>query len=452
MADIRCLPGMEGGPVFGENGCLVGILNRPLRQAGGAEIQVVIPWKAIEGACNGLSQLIPENADTEHSSKNFCGARTAVVNLIERQPVRYCAVPLMVEQAMTSVCLITLNNGVWASGILLNKQGLILTNAHLLEPWRFGKTTIQSSFDVTRTKHTFTLLENSMPLRPAGEQKSDVLSNSFQPLNYLRKSHGFKSHQVHSEISVRVDIKNSCNWCKAKVVYISKGPLDISLLQLESVPNQLCSISVDLACPSPGSKAFVIGHGLLGPRCDLLPTISSGVVAKVVKARKTVGHLSALQESPAGDIPVMLETTAAVHPGGSGGAVVDSSGRMIALVTSNAKHGGGTVIPHMNFSIPTAALEPVFKFAEDMKNLSLLLQLDRPNKDLSSVWAMMPPISPDPDPSLHGMDKLLKKDDEKGNKGSRFAKFINDSKELFSKSPHPNTMEDLSRDTIPSKL
>lgn len=87
-----------------------------------------------------------------------------------------------------------------------------------------------------------------------------------------------------------------------------------------------------------------------------------------------------------------------------------------------------------------------------MKNLSLLLQLDRPNKDLSSVWAMMPPISPDPDPSLHGMDNLLKKDDEKGNKGSRFAKFINDSKELFNKSPHPNTMEDLSRDTIPSKL
>lgn len=69
------------------------------------------------------------------------------------------------------------------------------------------------------------------------------------------------------------------------------------------------------------------------PFPDLLPTISSGVVAKVVKARKTVGHLSALQESPAGDIPVMLETTAAVHPGGSGGAVVDSSGRMIALVT-----------------------------------------------------------------------------------------------------------------------
>lgn len=29
----------------------------------------------------------------------------------------------------------------------------------------------------------------------------------------------------------------------------------------------------------------------------------------------------------------MLETTAAVHPGGSGGAVVDLDGHMVALVT-----------------------------------------------------------------------------------------------------------------------
>lgn len=31
---------------------------------------------------------------------------------------------------------------------------------------------------------------------------------------------------------------------------------------------------------------------------------------------------------------------------------------------SNAKHGGGTVIPHLNFSIPCAALKPILKFSE----------------------------------------------------------------------------------------
>lgn len=36
----------------------------------------------------------------------------------------------------------------------------------------------------------------------------------------------------------------------------------------------------------------------------------------------------------------------------------------IYCLHSNAKHGGGTVIPHLNFSIPCAALEPIFKFSE----------------------------------------------------------------------------------------
>ncbi|KAK3207125.1 hypothetical protein Dsin_021171 [Dipteronia sinensis] len=40
MADIRCLPGMEGGPVFGEHAQFIGVLIRPLRQKNsGAEIQ-----------------------------------------------------------------------------------------------------------------------------------------------------------------------------------------------------------------------------------------------------------------------------------------------------------------------------------------------------------------------------------------------------------------------------
>lgn len=42
LADVR-IPGMEGGPVFDEQGNLVGMLTRPLRQRGGAaEVQVLL--------------------------------------------------------------------------------------------------------------------------------------------------------------------------------------------------------------------------------------------------------------------------------------------------------------------------------------------------------------------------------------------------------------------------
>lgn len=75
----------------------------------------------------------------------------------------------------------------------------------------------------------------------------------------------------------------------------------------------------------------------------------SGVVSRLVKSD---GHVA------------MLQTTAAVHPGGSGGAVVDVSGRLIGLVTSAARHSGGSMLPHLNFSIPVEALKPVFAFAK----------------------------------------------------------------------------------------
>lgn len=276
---------MEGSPVFGQHACLIGILSRPLRQTGGAEIQLVIPWKAIEAACNALFQSIHRKLEMAgqctgsfHNAKMAtldCLNCRALTNGIQKLPVSYCSPPLPVEEAMSSVCLITLENGVWASGILINKEGLILTNAHLLEPWRFGRTTIQSICDENKLKNPFAVYENTTSLRHGEEELSQVLqSNALQSLDYLHKGPGsHQMHQFHQRISVRLDVKNSWVWCDAKVLYVSKGPLDVSLLRLESVPRQLCPVKVDMGCPSPGMRAFVIGHGLLGPRCGKAITL-----------------------------------------------------------------------------------------------------------------------------------------------------------------------------------
>ena len=61
------------------------------------------------------------------------------------------------------------------------------------------------------------------------------------------------------------------------------------------------------------------------------PSVCSGVVAKIVKVESS----SFYQSIQGGDshIPAMIETTAAVHPGGSGGAIINSKGHMIGLVT-----------------------------------------------------------------------------------------------------------------------
>lgn len=42
------------------------------------------------------------------------------------------------ESAAESVVLLSVDDGAWASGVVLSAEGLILTNAHLIEPWRFA--------------------------------------------------------------------------------------------------------------------------------------------------------------------------------------------------------------------------------------------------------------------------------------------------------------------------
>ncbi|KZV53232.1 glyoxysomal processing protease, glyoxysomal [Dorcoceras hygrometricum] len=464
MADIRCLPGMEGSPVFDEQAQFVGVLTRPLRQKiSGTEIQLVIPWEAIASSCSGLLQdepLVPRD----------------VINLNNGSQL-----PSPVEKAMASICLITTDDGSWASGILLNKKGLVLTNAHLLEPWRFGKTPVNSERNVNKsqTPETFHKSNENLP-----------------PTNYLTNENKVSRHSssgiCQRGIRVRLDFMDPWLWTNASIVYISKGPLDIALLQIEFASDQLCPLEMDFTCPSPGSKAYVIGHGLFGPRCgkfllvliafcyfmlmsscyldvnydeivnllcdcryiisikfiysvpcfmsslDFLPSVCFGVIAKVIEAKGFWKH-GTYEPNIKMHSPAMLETTATVHPGSSGGAVVNSDGHMIGLVTSNAKHGGGTVIPHLNFSIPCAALEPVFKFSKDSQKFWILEELDKPNEHLSSVWALMPSLYAKPAPLLPELPQVPTEDNGKVTKGARFSKFVAERNKLLKNMAQPNT-------------
>lgn len=147
---------------------------------------------------------------------------------------------------MTSVCLVMVDDSMWASGILLNKEGLILTNAHLLEPWRFGR-------------NSFSDEENRVESQPPRAHSVDD--------NDQFGSHSISSSAANYKIRVRLDHREPWFWCDAKLVYICEGSLDVALLQLMNVPDELTPITVDVATPLQGSRACVIGHGLFGPRC-----------------------------------------------------------------------------------------------------------------------------------------------------------------------------------------
>lgn len=230
----------------------------------------MIPWEAIATACSDLLLKEPQIAEKEfHINK---GNLNAVGNLLlysshdsnGSYSFKYehrdscCPSPLPVQKALASVCLITTDDGVWASGVLLNDQGLILTNAHLLEPWRFGKTTVSGGKNGNQLRAFIFASEE-----PAARAPKFVNSSVDESRPYKLSSF----YKGRRNIRVRLDHMEPWIWCDAKVVYVCKGPLDVALLQLEYVPHQLCPIVTDFAHPSAGSTAYVIGHGLFGPRC-----------------------------------------------------------------------------------------------------------------------------------------------------------------------------------------
>ncbi|KAF9589687.1 hypothetical protein IFM89_027215 [Coptis chinensis] len=478
---VLLIVGMEGGPIFSEHAEFIGILNRPLRViASGAEIQLVIPWEAIALA---LSDLLQNGAPKEGVVSNIekinalgnecstnCPQSNRALNFVTKKQDCHHLLALRIEKAIASVALVTVGEGTWASGVVLNNNGLILTNAHLLEPGRFHKTNVQGSDVPTSDSFALSFQSCASVLQEESEGQQErqsllpnLVNNSNTSLGDDPGGYKLGSYKSFKRICVRLDHMNPWIWCDAKVVYISNGPLDIALLQLESFPKNVCPIVPDFTCPSPGSKAYVIGHGLFGPRSGekhsapplqyLSPSVCSGVVARVVKSQ---GHIHPIEpgseKTTTKYLPAMLETTASVYGGGSGGAIVNSNGEMIGLVTSNARFGKGHVIPQMNFSIPCAALEPVFKFSEDMQDISVLQDLDRPDEHLSTVWALTPPESPRKvPPFLRQPESLQENNTEK--KGSRFAKFIAERNgEVFLGSNHHMKEGNTSKGLISSKL
>lgn len=498
MADLRCLPGMEGAPTFNKDGAFVGMLARPLRQrGGGAEVQLVITWEALAPPLKEIginlqacSLKIPDDVAKLPSHGGVIqspnpGIWTRNLDQHESLSIRrqHLNISSNISKAVASVVLVTVGDGAWASGVLVNDKGLILTNAHLLEPWRFGKTQFsqsQSEAAVSANAFQSNDLENSkwsanivmtnsdagkgfemlpnkidLPLS-AGDVGLQVAGQGDELISYAARDVVVQpaleiNYRSYRKIRVRLEHPAPRSWYDARVVYISRGPLDIALLQLDTVPAGLVPIKPEEDCPFPGTTAVVIGHGLFGPRSELCPSLSAGVVSRVVKAGSLPQLGSSLEE-----LPAMLETTAAVHPGGSGGAVVNEHGRMIGLVTSNARHSGGAVIPHLNFSIPFAALKPIFSFAcGDIKDPSSLSALGNPDEQLSAVWALVPPTPPRATqvfPFLPGMpnrDGGNLQDQKSEQKGSRFAKFLAETKLELSKQAQ-NTKEE--SDKVSRKL
>jgi S1-C subfamily serine protease len=123
----------------------------------------------------------------------------------------------------------------------------------------------------------------------------------------------------------------------------SDPAVDLALLKLESIPTDLQPVpflQMAPAAPRPGMPATIVGH----PASGMLWTLRSGQVSSIGRMPADLVDLVMLQlaASP-GDRQEILDrlkqepsrriilTSAGVNPGDSGGPVVDSLGRVIAV-------------------------------------------------------------------------------------------------------------------------
>ncbi len=238
--------------------------------------------------------------------------------------------------------------GSWASGVVVSADGLILTNAHLLRPF-------YDQQQLTDHSACFEQPRQRIFVRLSSEHYEDPASAE-------------AARDAREEVAA-----DWGRWHSASAVFMAtRGPWDIALLQV-APGRRLCPAPADRWGPyRTGEPAFVIGHALFGPPAGLRASVTNGLLALVEEVDGW---------------PVLLQSSAAVHSGNSGGALVSADGRWIGLVTCNTRTAEGVVrgfllpscamgscctarhaqiIPRLNFSIPLSALAPLFDFCAEL--------------------------------------------------------------------------------------
>jgi hypothetical protein len=162
----------------------------------------------------------------------------------------------------------------------------------------------------------------------------------------------------------------------SRILFCSSGPVDIALLQLTSVPADVRAAEwaprgeEEQAC---GEAVLAVGHAIFEPSGPggRSATCSQGQLARVVRLDGR---------------PVMFQSSALVFRGHSGGMLADAKGRLLGVISCNAKHSDGSIIPEINFAIPWSLVQDLGLGPDE----DVFARLDAPDARLKTLWALEP--------------------------------------------------------------
>ncbi|KAL9959024.1 hypothetical protein ACROYT_G036105 [Oculina patagonica] len=200
------------------------------------------------------------------------------------------------------------------------------------------------------------------------------------------------------EVRISQDSSNSTHH-KAQVLYATKEdcPLDFALLKVKPNPEfgslrprlgpavtQIKSVVTSKPLFKKGEEIYVVGFPLFASHLNTGASIVSGVISNVAYADNK---------------PVLLQSTAAVHCGASGGALVSmETGELLGMVTRVTSHikdaNLSSSFPHINFSIPANLL---YKLVSAVKRRDVEDTLRGLVSDhMKSVWQLKKTVKEKP--------------------------------------------------------
>ncbi|KAM8957233.1 peroxisomal leader peptide-processing protease isoform 1-T1 [Lycaon pictus] len=174
--------------------------------------------------------------------------------------------------------------------------------------------------------------------------------------------------------------KSAMIWGHVVFATQETSPYDIAVVSLEE-DLQGIPLPVPTEHFHEGEAVSVVGFGVFGQACG--PSVTSGILSAVVRVD---------------DIPVMLQTTCAVHGGSSGGPLFSTcTGDLLGIVASNTRDNNtGATYPHLNFSIPVTVLQPALQRYRQTGDLGGLRELDGAVEPVKVVWRLQRPLTKAP--------------------------------------------------------
>ena len=418
LADIRCPPGMEGGPVVafplkketsrqsqhfqqrhpherhalsvGMDGnlhdpMLVGFLVTPVRcSALSADFGIVVAVERVQLELRKHLALQNRKMISKLVSAPLPSSVHGSLTPDRDRPDR-SGIDCPPLQSVASIVAVEIDHVHWASGIIVDPRGFVLTTAHALPVGNLSSPSVH---------------HGSLSTAESCRIRIGVLRHDLQQIVAAEDGPVGRFHlETEPDILKRSSDDHpsrSCRWFVGRLVHCFAPPFDLAVFRIvhpednERRLNPKDGLRFVSASFPPlhhqaviGTPVFVCGCPLWRPRSSvkrgLHPVITHGNVSKIVFDHR-------------GD-PAVVMTTAAVHAGASGGAVIDATtGHVVGLVTSNTRlvpsvrTGAKAAVeksirdtelssppgersvrffPHVNYALPWDVLRPIVRYVQE---------------------------------------------------------------------------------------